>query len=53
MARGKYPKAIRAHYLIDVNSDAVPPLVTETDITLQGQRIKDDDSQLHTKPIRL
>lgn len=39
VARGTYPKAHRALYMLDVNSDVLPPLATEADITLQGERI--------------
>lgn len=41
--RSVYPAAHRAFYQLDVNSDAVPPLGTETEITLWGERLRTGD----------
>ncbi|MBK5285246.1 MAG: hypothetical protein JJE25_07560, partial [Bacteroidia bacterium] len=38
--RGVYPKADRAYYQLDVNSEAVPHMSTEQEILQWGERIK-------------
>jgi len=40
VARGVYPKADRAHYQLDVNSNAVPDMGTEQEVILWGERVK-------------
>lgn len=44
VSRGRYPKAHRAYYQLDINSEAVPPLTSEADITLWGQHIAEGDA---------
>jgi hypothetical protein len=44
VARGKYAKADRAYYELDVNSESVPPLGKEQDITTWGTRIVEGDA---------
>ena len=43
VARSVYPKADRAYYQLDVNSEALQPLGTEQEILLWGGRIKPGD----------
>ncbi len=42
--RAVYPKGDRAFYYLDKNSDALPPIVTEEEIILWGNRIVDGDA---------
>ena len=42
--RGKYLQQHRAFYQLDVNSDSLPPLNTQQDIALWGQRIQAGDA---------
>lgn len=42
--RGVYPKADRAYYQLDVNSDGVPPLSNEQEVLQWGERISSGDS---------
>ena len=44
VARGKYPAAHRAFYMLDVSSSAVPDLGTEADVLLWGQRLIEGDA---------
>jgi len=43
VTRSVYPKADRAYYQLDVNSEAVPSMGTEQEILLWGERIKPGD----------
>lgn len=43
VARGKYPQADRAYYQLDVESDALPNLDSESNIMLWAQRVVQGD----------